>query len=123
MKKRFRLTKNHDIKTVVDLRQSLGNKYYIVYRKLTTDETLKVAISVSKKYGTAVERNYAKRCVREIIRPEIENLSNVNLVVVVKNLSKDLCFEEKKELLLKLLKNAKSPVLTKPIYKKIQEEK
>jgi len=115
--------KNHDIKRIVDLRESLGNRNYVVYRKLTTGEGFRAAVSVSKKFGSAVERNYARRCVREILRGEIVSLKGTRIVVVVKPPSKDLAFQEKKDQLLRLLRNVKTPVLNKKTYTKHQEEK
>jgi ribonuclease P protein component len=122
MKKRFRLTKNHDIKRIVELRQSLGNKYYVVYRQLQPGQIAKIAIAVPKKYGTAVERNYAKRVVREIVRPMLSELYDVSIVIVVKQASTKLSFEEKQYQLTKLLNHVKSPVLMKQMNKKTLEE-
>ena len=117
MKKIYRLKKNHEIASIVLKRQRIYSEHYVVYflynkerlnnltinkdinksEKLVT--TTKIAISVSKKYGKAFERNKAKRIVREIVRPNLSLLNNKKIVIVVKQNAKGVPFVElKKEL-------------------------
>lgn len=111
MKKEFRLKKNHEIASIVLKRQRVSSEHYIAYYSFNKEkDTLnkeinaKVAISVSKKYGKAFERNKAKRRVREIIRPYLSLFNNKKVVIVVKTNSKDVEFNILKEELLILMK-------------------
>lgn len=111
MKKEFRLKKNHEIASIVLKRQRVSSEHYIAYYSFNKEkDTLnkeinaKVAISVSKKYGKAFERNKAKRRVREIIRPYLSLFNNKKVVIVVKTNSKDVEFDVLKEELLILMK-------------------
>ena len=104
MKKENRLKKSHDIAHVVRLRQRVSGKYYTLYYKINQEKTL-IAISVSKKYGTAVERNYAKRVVREIIRPLFSSLPLASIVIVNKKEGKEIEFKEKKSDLEQIISN------------------
>ena len=79
MKKEFRLKKNHEIAKVVKIRQRICGECYNLYYQKNNIKT-KIAFSVSKKYGTAVERNYAKRVAREIIREYYDTLPKDNIV-------------------------------------------
>lgn len=104
MKKIYRLKKNHEIAKVVHHKTSVGNKYYAIYFKNNNLNLPKVALSVSKRYGGAVQRNYAKRVVREIIRPHLEQLSNVSLVIIIKDESQKLGYNDKRDTLERLIK-------------------
>lgn len=111
MKKEFRLKKNHEIASIVLKKQRVSSEHYIAYYSFNKEkDTLnkeinaKVAISVSKKYGKAFERNKAKRRVREIIRPYLSLFNNKKVVIVVKTNSKDVEFNVLKEELLILMK-------------------
>ena len=74
-----------------------GNYYTVYYQK---SDKVEIAFSVSKKYGNAVERNYAKRVMREICRERVEFLPCVKFVIVVKKEAKNADFENlKKDLL------------------------
>ena len=101
MKKKLRLKSNREIAELVKLRNTVGNRYYIIYIK-DSDKT-KVAISVSKKLGNAVTRNYQKRVVREIVSNSMQYITNKNVLIVVKNSCLDISFDEKKQMLEKLL--------------------
>lgn len=103
MKKKFRLKKSHEIAKVVLSKQRVAGKHYTIYY-MKRNDGVKIAISVGKKYGNAVERNYAKRVVREIMRPLISQIPSYSLVIVVKEYSKELSFLEKKDSLEKTLK-------------------
>ena len=115
MKKIYRLKKNHEIASIVLKRQRIFSEHYVVYflynkerlKNITINKDIntKVAISVSKKYGKAFERNKAKRVVREIVRPNLSLLNNKKIVIVVKQNAKGTPFVElKKELELTILK-------------------
>lgn len=102
MKKKFRLKKNHEIAAIVSKRQKVAVEHYTMYYQKRNDG-VKIAISASKKYGNAVERNYAKRHVREIMRPLLKTLPSYSLVIVIKDTSKNVSFEIKKKSLEKLI--------------------
>lgn len=102
MKKEFRLKKNHEIAKVVKIRQRICGECYNLYYQKNNIKT-KIAFSVSKKYGTAVERNYAKRVARELIREYYDTLPKDNIVLVIKAPSKLKSFQEKKKDLDKII--------------------
>lgn len=105
MNRSYSLKKNYEIEKIVRNRRSVGNKYFVIYYRKA--ENLKIAFSVSKKYGCAVERNYAKRVIRELIRDKLEQLPRVEMIIVVKPLTKPLTYLEKKEQLDYLIKKLK----------------
>lgn len=95
MNKRYVLKKSQDIEKLVQLKKSVGNKYYAVYYRNNNTSPL-VAIAASKKLGNAVERNYQKRVIREIVRAQLNNISKRSLLIVIKKSSLDLSYAEKK---------------------------
>ncbi|MDD3999546.1 MAG: ribonuclease P protein component [Bacilli bacterium] len=102
MNRRFSLKNNLEIQKIIKAKKSVGNKYYALYYQRAVD--FKVAISPSKRFKTAVERNYEKRVAKEIIRPHISELSALKLLLVIKPTVKDLSFAQKQEQILYLLK-------------------
>lgn len=110
MNKKYILKKNHQIKALLDKKQTVGNKYYVVYYlKHDLDKPL-FAVSVSKKFGNAVKRNYYKRVLKEILRKEVDFLKGYSFLVVAKTTIIELSFEEKsnelKFLLNKIIKRS-----------------
>lgn len=122
MKKKYRLKKSHEIASVVLKRQRVFSEHYVVYfllnkekesNKTINDEiNTKIAISVSKKYGKAFERNKAKRIVREITRQNLSLLNNKKIVIVVKQNAKNVEFytlkQELEKTFIKLNKKEKN---------------
>lgn len=102
MKKKFRLKKNHEIAAIVLNKQRVADEHYTMYYK-KRDDGVKIAISAGKKYGNAVERNHAKRHVREIMRPYLKTLPSYSLVIVIKDASKNVSYDFKKRSLEKLI--------------------
>ena len=108
MKKENRLKKNLEIASIVNKRKRVVNNNYIIYYQKSETGKLRIAVSVSKKYGQAFERNKAKRRVRNIMREYVGTIKNYDLVIVVKNVAKEKEYNElKKEIqfLIKIILN------------------
>lgn len=103
MNRKYSLKKNHDIDKLVKMRRSVGNRYYAIYYMITSDICPKIAISPSRQFRTAVERNREKRVLREIIRAKLETLSHLRMLIVVKTASQPLSFVQKDEQITRLL--------------------
>lgn len=103
MNKEYVLRKNEEIQKLVAKKKSVGNKYYAIYYNFTKDKA-GIAFSASKKVGNAVERNYQKRVVKEIVRPLLKELCNLELLIVIKKASINLSFDIKKQEIEGLLK-------------------
>lgn len=108
MKKENRLKKNLEIASIVNKRKRVVNNNYIIYYQKSETGKLRIAVSVSKKYGHAFERNKAKRRVRNIMGEYVGTIKNYDLVIVVKNVAKEKEYNElKKEIqfLIKIILN------------------
>ena len=97
MNKKYVLKHSYDIEDTLKARQSVGSKNYILYYKKNNLDKSLIAISVSKKIGNAVVRNYQKRVTREIVREIINQIPGYNMLLVIKINSVPLSFEEKRE--------------------------
>ena len=83
MKKQNRIKKNDEIAKIVLNKQKVKSDYFFIYYQKGKNIT-RVAVSVSKKIGNSVKRNHAKRIIRELIRPYLNTINPVDIVVVVK---------------------------------------
>lgn len=102
MNKQYSLKKNYDIQKIFSKKQSVGNGFFAIYYDFYPDT--QIAISISKKLGKAHERNYNKRVVREILRKNIALLENKHMLIVIKEKSLKLVYEQKEVEIIKLLK-------------------
>jgi ribonuclease P protein component len=107
LNKEFRIKKNKEIETLLSQNKKVGNSQFSVYYVNRPDAAhFRFAVSVGKKYGTAVERNRIKRQIREFVnRAEIGVL--VDFFVIVKPSAKKLKFESIKQTLTNLFARAK----------------
>ena len=103
MNKQYRLKKSFEIEKLVKKRISVGNIYFAIYYNLSSNNTTRVAISVSKKLGNAVVRNKEKRILREIIRENIDTIKGLDILIVEKGKTLSLSFEEKRNEINKLI--------------------
>lgn len=103
MNRKYSLRKSYEIEKLLKLKQSVGNKYYALYYEITSLKTPKLAFSVSRKFKTAVKRNYEKRVAKEIFRKHLNLLENLKILVVIKEPVKNLSFFEKEKQILSLI--------------------
>ena len=67
MQKCYRIKKSQEIEKVMKKGRSTANRYFIVYKYAKNDnDNFRIAISVGKKIGKAVERNKVKRYIRNV---------------------------------------------------------
>lgn len=110
MNRKYSLKANHQIKALLDNKKSVGSKFFVIYYiKNNLDKPL-VAISVSKRFGNAVHRNYQKRVIKEILRKYILSLSGYSFLLVAKTTIIDLSFEEKEKELCILIERIKRSI-------------
>lgn len=107
MNSKYVLKKNKEIEATLRNKFSIGNRYFAIYFKENKLNIPKVAISVSKKCGNAVERNYQKRVLRVILNKYLDEFIGYNVLVVNKILATQLSFEEKEVQIKLLLENKK----------------
>ena len=86
MKRRFRLTQSTDFKRVRFSGKSYAHPLVVLVTLPVKDEKLRVGVSASRSLGGAIERNRAKRLLREAIRQLIPVLpTGWNLILIARN--------------------------------------
>ncbi|HHZ12244.1 MAG TPA: ribonuclease P protein component [Acholeplasmataceae bacterium] len=108
MNRKYSLKDKRKIEELVRNRQSVGNRYYAIYYQKA--DVLKIAVSPSRKIKTAVNRNYEKRMAKEILRPLLKGLGNVEMLFVIKPLASELGFAQKKEQIAFLINKIKKEI-------------
>ena len=104
MKKEYRVKKGKEIEMIIKDKKSVGNKYFVVYKKENHENThFRFAVSVPKKYGNAVKRNKIKRQVREIVSKR-DIFPQIDIFVVVKANANTLEFKDIKKSIETLIK-------------------
>ena len=89
---------------IISNNKSFKNKYFSVYYEKSNDNN-KYGITVPKKVGKAHIRNKLKRQVKSIIIENEKNIqNNINYVIIIKEATLELTYEEMKKELLILLK-------------------
>ena len=97
MKKEIRIKKNEEINDIVKLKHNYNSFYFFAYWRLNQTGT-RVAITASKKhFKKAYQRNYAKRILREALRPTLINNIPVDIVIIAKAKILDVDFEKIKK--------------------------
>ncbi len=104
MKKEYRVKKNQEIIDLLKLKQTVGDRYFVIYKSNVKESHFRYAVSVNKKYGNAPERNKAKRRVREVVK--LYQYKNIDFFIVIKTTVIELSFNDIHNKLLKLFKRA-----------------
>lgn len=85
MQRRFRLTRSTDFKRVRISGKSFAHPLVVLITLVSGEPGLRVGVAASRSLGGAVQRNRAKRLLREVIRPEIPALtSGCDLVLIAR---------------------------------------
>ena len=83
MKKKYRVKQTREFEEIIKNGKCLKSNYFIIHyreRKFNYD---RYGISVSKKLGNSVFRNYYKRKIREIINNYKKNYINGNDYIII----------------------------------------
>ena len=85
MKKIYRIKKNEEFSRIIGEKHSCSSANFVVYSSDKKKENVRVGLSVSKKLGTAVDRNRIKRQVRQMAKTlvDFEN-GRKDLIIIVR---------------------------------------
>ena len=84
MQKRFRLTRSEDFKRVRQTGKSYAHPLVVLVAQANEAKNhLRVGVSAGKAIGTAVDRNRAKRLLREAMRPLLPKIASGWYLILV----------------------------------------
>lgn len=100
--------KNDEFNDIIKSGKYLRNHFYNIYYKDGNNDYPKFGLAVSKKFGTAVERNKIKRQLRTLIDHNKNLFSKrYNYIIMVRGGVKDLTYQEMEIQLVQLLEKGK----------------
>ncbi|MFW6050564.1 MAG: ribonuclease P protein component [Myxococcota bacterium] len=101
--KSLRLRRRGEFTRVQSRGRRIHTPHFLIILLPRPDEGQKLGITVTKKVGTAVQRNRVKRLVREVFRRHRERLpSGANYVVIAKRGAPGLTYDEARTELLRV---------------------
>ena len=105
MKKVISLKSSREFSQVYNHKESLANKYLVMYIQPNDQMYSRIGISVSKKVGNSVIRHRITRLIRESYRLNKDKLKDgYNIVVVARNTAKGKGFRDIESAFLHLCK-------------------
>lgn len=106
LEQNLRLRYNKDFKLVFAQGKSFSNRYVVFY---IMEKTSKYGFIASKKVGNAVQRNRAKRLMREVIRKNLSQIKpNLEIICIARANIKGVSYWEVENTCLNTLKKAKA---------------
>lgn len=113
--KRIEMIKEHrEFTEIIKTEKSIKNKEFSIYIRKGKYNYPHFGIAVSKKLGKAVNRNLLKRRMRVIIDEwKKDLLSNQDYIIIMKENTKNLSFEELRDSFRKLIKQGRTNEKTK----------
>lgn len=97
MKKIYSLKSQTYFNKVINKGKKIRSKYFLI--SFVKSDEFKIGISVPKKLGNAVFRNYNKRLIKDII-PNIDIYKKkFHIILIIKKDFIDLSLEKKKDIL------------------------
>ena len=92
---------------IISLKNNIKNKYFSIYYQITDNN--KYGITIPKKIGKAYIRNKLKRQIKNIIITNEKNIqTGFNYVIIIKEASLGLTYQELSYQLLDLLKKVRN---------------
>lgn len=109
MNKEKIIKSSEDYSRIISNNQSVKNKYYSIYY-IKSDKNL-YGITVPKKVGKAHIRNKLKRQLKNIIiKNEKEIKKSYNYVIIIKEPSNNLSYQDKEEEIINLFKKVRDEI-------------
>jgi ribonuclease P protein component len=109
LRKSYRIKKESEFQTVFETRNSIANRQFVIYTMDKPEQPhFRVGISVGKKIGNAVHRNWVKRRIRQSLlelKPMLRQ--DVDFLVIARPSADGLSMAEIKENLTHALRLAK----------------
>lgn len=87
------LKSDREFKYIYSKGKSFANKKLVLYYIYNKNAAPKVGISVSKKVGKAVKRNYLRRIIKENLRNKFELKKNISIILIVRVGADDLNYD------------------------------
>ena len=104
MKKYEIVKKNDEFHDIINTGKCLINHFYNIYYKDGQEKFPRFGIAVSKKFGTAVERNKVKRQLRNLVDHHKNLFANHrNYIIMIKKGVKNCSYSEMEEQFVLLL--------------------
>jgi ribonuclease P protein component len=95
MKKVISLKSSREFSQVYNHKESLANKYLVMYIQPNDQVYSRIGISVSKKVGNSVVRHRIKRLIKESYRLNVDNIKEgYDIIVVARHTAKGKSFQE-----------------------------
>lgn len=99
MKKKHRITNGIEFQEIINKKQFVANKSYVIYYKKRKEDNARVGISVGKKIGKAHNRNKVKRQVRMMFQTILTKPLDNDMICIVRAGYSHQSFEENRKLL------------------------
>ena len=105
MNTKYRIKKNDEFDDILNNGRKTNNSYFSLYNKDNNLTYARFGITLSKKFGNAVERNKYKRIIREIIRTNMFLFkNNCDYIIIIRKKCDDSNYKIMKENLINLIK-------------------
>lgn len=111
MQKKFRLTRSEDFKRVRRIGRSYAHPLVVLVAQASNileRKGARVGVAAGKSVGNAIQRNRAKRLLREALRPHLASIVTAyDFVLIARPALASATLDETRDALLNLLRRAK----------------
>ena len=107
MQRKFRLTRSTDFKRVRRTGKSYAHPFVVLVVKANEVSRVRVGVTAGRSVGGAVQRNRAKRLLREAVRPLLQDLSpGWDLILIARSALLTTSLENARQVLTGLIRRA-----------------